>query len=115
MNSSFLSLCTLVGTYTVTTVELFDSMQKTISIKVNGMVQGVYYRQSARQYAMEQHICGTVKNMPDGTVWIVATGSSQQLNDFVEWCKKGPPRAVVSNITLREESFKCFADFSIVR
>jgi acylphosphatase len=90
-------------------------MQQTISIEVTGQVQGVYYRQSALRYALENNLTGTVKNQPDGNVLIVATGTSHQLNDFIEWCKKGPSRAVVTNVTVQEESFKSFADFVIVR
>lgn len=90
-------------------------MQKTISIEVGGKVQGVYYRQSTLQYAIENSLTGTVKNQPNGAVLIVATGTEQQLKGFVEWCKKGPPRAVVSNITVKEEPFKFFINFSVLR
>jgi acylphosphatase len=68
-------------------------MLKTVSIIVTGKVQGVYYRQSTKEKARELQITGEVKNMPDDSVYIVATGSSEQLNQFIEWCKTGPSKS----------------------
>jgi acylphosphatase len=94
---------------------VFELMQKTISIEVAGKVQGVYYRQSTLQYATAHQLTGTVKNNPDGNVLIVATGSPEQLEALIDWCKKGPLRAVVTNVLVQEQSFQIFTNFSIIR
>ena len=86
-----------------------------ISIIIKGKVQGVFYRQSAKEKAMELGITGQIKNLPDGRVYIIATGETDRLNKFAEWCKKGPARAIVSGIETRSEPLKNFDTFSIIR
>lgn len=90
-------------------------MLKTISIIVSGKVQGVYYRQGTKEKAAELGITGDVKNLRDGTVQVTATGTGEQLLQFIEWCKKGPTRAVVSTVEITEVPFRLFNGFSIVR
>ena len=90
-------------------------MQQTISITVSGRVQGVFYRQSTRAKASELGITGYVKNMPDDTVHILATGTKEQLDEFTTWCKQGPPKARVSNIDVKELSLQQFSNFRIER
>lgn len=90
-------------------------MQHTISIIVKGKVQGVFFRQSTREKAIMLGITGTVANKPDGSVYIVATGTKEQLDALTAWSKTGPPRAMVSGIDVKEESAKDFTDFRIVK
>ena len=59
-------------------------------IHVRGWVQGVGFRWSALHEARDRGIAGYVKNLSDGSVYIEAEGSGEQLNAYVEWCKKGP-------------------------
>jgi acylphosphatase len=88
---------------------------KTMRIKIEGRVQGVFYRQSAQEKALDLGLKGTVKNCDDDTVEIIATGTSEQLNKMIEWCRQGPPRAVVTNVTTQELSLQQFPYFSIIR
>jgi acylphosphatase len=90
-------------------------MQITISITVSGKVQGVYYRQSAKEKELELGLTGQVKNLRDGNVLIIATGNPEVLSSFTEWCKKGPPRAVVTGVEIFELPLKQFEHFSIIR
>jgi acylphosphatase len=90
-------------------------MVQTVSITIRGKVQGVYYRQSTRQQAIALHITGTVANHPDGTVLIVATGTQQQLDQLIEWCKTGPPRATVTGMQVQEQPLQLFREFEIIR
>jgi acylphosphatase len=87
----------------------------TIRLIITGTVQGVYYRQSAKAKATELHITGTVKNLQAGEVEIIATATQQQLDNFIIWCKAGPPKAVVTNIRIEELSVQLFGNFSIIR
>jgi acylphosphatase len=59
-------------------------------VHINGYVQGVGFRWTAVREAKKQGITGFVKNMSDGSVYIEAEGSRNQLRGFIEWCKKGP-------------------------
>ena len=86
-----------------------------ISILVKGKVQGVFYRQSAKEKAIALGITGQIKNQPDGSVFIIATGDINQLTEFIEWCKIGPARAIVSAIENYNEPLQNFDTFSIIR
>jgi len=90
-------------------------MQLTISITVSGKVQGVYYRLGAKEKALDLGLTGQVKNLRDGNVYIIATGTREQLSVFTDWCKKGPPRAVVAGVEILELPLKLFDHFTIVR
>lgn len=90
-------------------------MQLTISITITGKVQGVYFRQSAKEKALELGLSGQAKNLRDGNVHIIATGTQEQLADFTDWCKKGPPRAVVAGVEITELPLKLFDHFTIER
>lgn len=90
-------------------------MIQTISITVTGKVQGVFFRQSTREKAMELGITGTVTNQPDGSVLVQATGSREQLDKLVDWCRQGPPRARVERCISAALPLKEFDRFTIVR
>jgi acylphosphatase len=90
-------------------------MQKTVSIIVTGKVQGVFFRQSTREIATILGINGEVKNMPDESVHIIATGSADQIEQFLQWCRQGPPKAKVSDVTVEEMPLKSFDKFAIAR
>ena len=87
----------------------------TISITVSGKVQGVYYRQSTKGMAVALDITGKVKNLPDGSVYIIATGTSEQLDKLAIWCKQGPARASVTDLIILELPLQSFSKFSIER
>jgi acylphosphatase len=88
---------------------------QTMKIIVKGKVQGVFFRQSAKEMADRLGIKGTVKNCDDDSVEIVATGEKEQVDKFISWCSQGPPRADVSNVETQELSLQEFRNFSITR
>jgi acylphosphatase len=87
----------------------------TIHLIVAGKVQGVYYRVSAREAARQLGITGWVRNRPDSSVEILATGEPAQLEAFVAWCKKGPAGAIVYQLTREERPLQLFDGFTIAR
>lgn len=90
-------------------------MLQTISITVKGVVQGVFYRQSTKETAIQKGITGEVKNRPDGSVQIIATGTEEQLNKLIEWCRTGPERAIVTNVLVEKITLRSFSSFKIAR
>lgn len=88
---------------------------KTIQIIVKGKVQGVYYRQSAKEKAVDLEITGTVQNTVDGDVLIIATGNPDQLSTFTGWCRVGPPRANVIEVLTEEIPLQTFTGFRVLR
>lgn len=84
---------------------------------ISGRVQGVGFRHFTYKTARALGIKGWVKNLQDGTVETVFSGSPQDVNRMKERLKEGPPRARVQNIeevelTTETDSFQ---DFSIRR
>ena len=90
-------------------------MQQTLSITISGKVQGVFFRQNAKEKALELGLTGQVKNLEDGNVHIIASGTREQLAAFTDWCKKGPSRAVVAGVEILELPLKEFDRFTIDR
>ncbi len=88
---------------------------QTIQIKISGRVQGVFFRQSAKEKADSLGIKGTVRNCEDDSVEIIATGTKEQLDELGEWCWKGPARAIVTDVNTQELSLQEFKNFSIIR
>lgn len=90
-------------------------MDKTITIVVTGLVQGVFFRQGTLEKARQLGITGFVSNQADGSVKIVATGDHEQLDRLVSWCRSGPPRATVTGLDIKEITLEEFRNFSIQR
>ncbi len=50
----------------------------------SGQVQGVGFRYTARWVARQFDVVGSVRNLPDGRVHLVAEGEPDELDRFVE-------------------------------
>lgn len=90
-------------------------MKRHMSILVSGRVQGVFYRASTKAKADELGISGFVQNLPDGKVYIEAEGTDESLNEFKAWCAKGPPRAIVEQVEIKEGELRNFTSFQVSR
>ena len=86
-----------------------------VHILIKGKVQGVFYRATAKDMAQALDLKGWVKNTSEGYVEAVATGSENGLHQFIEWCKKGPSKAVVTSVNVTSIAEKFFEDFRIAR
>ncbi|MBK6827931.1 MAG: acylphosphatase [Chitinophagaceae bacterium] len=86
-----------------------------LSLHITGKVQGVYYRQSTRKKALSLGLSGYVQNLPDGSVSILATGNSEQLDELIAWCKIGPTAAIVREVIVKETDLENFEGFEIRR
>ena len=87
----------------------------TVHILVKGKVQGVFYRASAREVAENLKLTGWVKNTEQGNVEIVATGTKDEIKQFVDWCRQGPPKAVVTDIVVSVKDDEVFTHFKVIR
>ena len=88
---------------------------KTVSITVKGKVQGVFYRQTAKEKAQEFGISGKVMNLPNGDVQVIATGHDEKIDRFIDWCRQGPLKATVTGLEIRDLPDEVFSHFQIVR
>jgi acylphosphatase len=88
---------------------------KTFRILIYGNVQGVNYRASAKQQAIQLRLTGTVRNLESGEVEAIVSGDPERLQEFIEWAKKGPLMADVTDVIIEETSYQPFSDFNIIR
>jgi acylphosphatase len=75
-------------------------MLMSVHLIARGRVQGVWYRASTREQALQLGLLGWAKNCADGTVEIHAEGEQDTLEKFISWCRKGPPAAQVSALDI---------------
>jgi len=75
---------------------------KTVSLRIHGRVQGVFYRAWTVAEAGRRGLQGWVRNRSDGTVEAVLSGPAAQVDDMIAACRLGPPRAAVSRIDVAE-------------
>ena len=65
---------------------------------VEGRVQGVFFRASTREQALALGITGHAKNLADGRVEVLASGSAEALDALEQWLWQGPPAASVTAV-----------------
>ncbi len=65
---------------------------------INGEVQGVGFRYFALRVAARHQITGTVRNLPDGRVEVVAEGEREEMDEFKKELATGPRLADVSSL-----------------
>jgi len=71
-------------------------------IIVKGRVQGVSFRAFTLKSAKKHAIYGTVKNRADGDVEIIASASTQAMENFIRDCRKGSLFAKVTELNTIE-------------
>jgi acylphosphatase len=67
---------------------------------VSGRVQGVFYRASTCQRALELGCRGYARNLPDGRVEVLAVGDTDEVLALINWLWQGPPAAHVTDVTV---------------
>lgn len=73
---------------------------KTQHLRIQGRVQGVWFRESMRQEAERLGATGWVRNAPDGSVEAMVQGSETAVDALVEWARRGPPQARVDHVEI---------------
>ena len=72
-------------------------------IVARGRVQGVFFRDSTRRQAQTLGVAGYARNREDGAVEIVVEGDGDAVERLVEYVRRGPGRAEVSDVDVSEE------------
>ncbi len=90
--------------------------QERLEAIVHGFVQGVFFRHHTRIEATQLGLTGTVRNLPDGTVRVVAEGPRDRLDRLLVWLRGGPELAEVERVDAEwRDATATYPDFRIVR
>jgi acylphosphatase len=90
---------------------------KAVRVLVFGLVQGVFFRVSARNEALRLGLTGWVRNRRDGSVEAFFQGPPEAVERAVAWCRRGPTGARVETVEVSETppDGRYVAGFSVVK
>lgn len=88
---------------------------KTIKVLISGTVQGVFFRKFIEDKAWEFGLKGFARNLDDGRVEVFVEGRDENVNEFVEKCRQGPPHSQVDKVETQEIKHQGFEGFKILR
>jgi len=71
------------------------------TVVVTGKVHGVFFRAAAQSEGMGLGLVGEVRNLPDRSVEAIVEGERGLVEQFVAWCRKGPPMSEVEECSVR--------------
>ena len=80
---------------------------------VSGKVQGVYFRASSQQIAIDHGLSGYARNLADGDVEVLMCGEEREVDKMLEWLSHGPPQAEVSNMQKKKVQWQEHHFFAI--
>lgn len=76
-------------------------MRKRLHLRISGRVQGVAFRHFTWSHASRLGLHGWVRNLPDGSVEVLAEGEEESLAALLQLVRRGPPAARVRDIDER--------------
>lgn len=88
--------------------------RKTVTVRIEGRVQGVYYRAWTEQMAHRLDLDGWVRNRRDGTVEAVFSGQALQVDEMLRRCADGPPDARVTKVVVTDEGGEPPSGFQVL-
>ncbi len=79
--------------------------KRRVHVWISGRVQGVFFRNSTQDAAVQRGVGGWVKNLPDGRVEAVFEGDDDRVEDMLNWCRSGSSFARVADLEVQEEEY----------
>ena len=83
-------------------------------LQISGKVQGVGFRYATLHKASELGVTGSVRNLADGRVEIVAQAEEKTMSEFERWCRQGPFGSRVEDVTVAGASPCDHHEFRII-
>ena len=71
---------------------------KCIRCLIKGRVQGVFFRANTQRQALRLNLNGWARNLPDGSVAVLACGEPAAVETLKAWLRQGPPSARVTAV-----------------
>ena len=69
-----------------------------VQCRIEGRVQGVWFRAWTVQEAERRGLSGWVRNRRDGSVEALFAGPEDKVRDMIALCRQGPPAARVTAV-----------------
>lgn len=89
-------------------------MKARAHVFVSGRVQGVFFRDHTQRWASSLGLTGSVRNVADGRVEVVAEGEKEKIESLIGKLKQGPHMAQVDNLEINWQEYRGeFNDFRI--
>jgi acylphosphatase len=82
-----------------------------VHVRIEGRVQGVWFRAWTEKTANELGLTGWVRNCRDGTVEAVFCGVQSQIDQMIKLCHEGPRAAQVDRINVESEVDQFYSRF----
>ena len=82
-------------------------------VVVQGQVQGVFFRETARRRAVSAGVAGWVRNAPDGSVEAVFEGEREAVDRLVAFMQEGPRGARVDWVDVVNEEPEGLEGFAV--
>jgi acylphosphatase len=83
-------------------------------LRIEGHVQGVYFRANAQAAALRFGLTGWVRNRRDGSVACLVQGAADRLDGFEAWIRANPGLARVTRVTAAPATPVATDTFSIL-
>jgi acylphosphatase len=87
-------------------------MEACLKFRIEGRVQGVWFRESTRRQAERLGLSGYAINKADGSVEVLARGATDDLARLQDWLRQGPPLAEVRAVKAEECDQDCPPGFT---
>jgi len=87
---------------------------RTVTVKIKGRGQGVYFRAWTYETAQSLGLDGTVRNMSDGSVEAVFSGPAETVAKMLKLCEDGPADARVTKVTIMQEGGSVAPGFKVI-
>jgi acylphosphatase len=90
-----------------------DAAKTSIHCFISGKVQGVWFRANTKKEADKLGLKGWVRNLADGRVEVMASGSKDKIEQLLAWLQRGPERAQVTECHSEEVIWQSFETFEV--
>ena len=89
-------------------------MKQRMHVWIYGLVKGVFFRKTVKEEADKLGLKGFVRNLED-SVESVFEGEKEYITKMIEFCKKGPVYAKITEVKTKEEKWQGdFKEFKVL-
>jgi acylphosphatase len=89
-------------------------MKKSVRLYIDGLVQGIFFRNYIKENADRLDLKGFTRNLEGGKVEVFLEGDNVNVDKMIELCKVGPKHAQVGNVEVKDEKFQGLKNFKIL-